>query len=121
MADRGPSFPFRIEGGRTAESVFDATDIQKIRESVMQIIQTGVDERVSRTIGTVASRLVFASEYVQFAALADRLKEDLETQEARIRDVVVNVEAYDDGRIVIRVQYRVREDESVEEVFEVKS
>lgn len=119
MADKGPSFPFRIVGGSTVTSTFSEEELTKISESVLQIVQTGVEERISRTIGSIATRLVFVSDYDLFSAMAERLKQDIEDQEPRIREVAVTLEVPEDGKVVIGIRYKVREEEEIEQTLEV--
>lgn len=117
MADRGISFPFRIIGGRVAESSYDETSIAKIKESVLQIIRTGINERIEKNIGSVTDRLVFSVDQSLRNYLADRLKKDVEEQETRISDVVVTLVDFD-GKVEITLDYTI-DNKSVQQGFPV--
>lgn len=93
---KGISFPFRIDGrGGVATSELTPQNLERIKESIAQIVRTNIGERIMEvTFGSNISRFVFSNlENISTRALLKHeLTKAIEKWEKRV--VVDNVEIY---------------------------
>lgn len=109
----GIAFPFQVDGqGHLALNQLE----EQVRQSILLILRTAKGERVMRPdFGSGLSELVFAPLSTSTTALAQQAVEEALTRfEPRIE--LVKVEATPDrqesGRLLIEVEYRVRQTDS---------
>lgn len=99
---KGISFPFRFTGGKTAISVADASKVDKIKESLEQIVLSAKSEHLEGDVGTLTSEMLFKSDGNMIGYYADQIKQDIVEQEKRIKDVEVYI-AFDNAKTAINV------------------
>ena len=98
---RGVAFPFRIENGSTKIS----EGLDRIYESIYQILLTGLGERVSEpTVGSKGIELIFSISSRRPFILLD-IKEKIEELDDRIKNVNITLVSESDGEVKFNIAY----------------
>lgn len=108
MRHRGISFPFRVGNkGGVVMSNYDITDHTHLHESIEQIVQTYVGERVMERIGCNLSASIFEpDEESTYSLLSYEIFEALKAYEPRVTVSIDDIEfSYRNEAIYCTINY----------------